>query len=81
MRGVDKLILNHGKMYFLRWALTMAVNLTPVSLTTVINAPLMLLTMMMQLELRISSRMFKKIRKGAQGIIRCMWEDDIGENL
>jgi hypothetical protein len=43
------------------------------------NTPPMLLTMVMQFKWRISSRMFYKIRKGANGIIRRRLEDTTGE--
>jgi hypothetical protein len=51
-------------------------NLPPVSLTPVANLPPVLLTPVVHLDLRISPRIFKKIRNDPNVIIRGLGEGD-----
>jgi hypothetical protein len=51
-------------------------NLPPVSLTPVANLPPVSLIPVVNLELRISPRIFEKIRNGANGILRGLGEID-----
>ncbi len=50
--------------------------LLPVSLTLVANLPPVLLILVVNLELRISPRIFEKIRNGPNGILRGLGETD-----
>jgi hypothetical protein len=51
-------------------------NFAAVSLTPVANLPPVSLILVVNLELRISPRIFEKIRKGPNGILRGLEETD-----
>ncbi len=51
-------------------------NLPPVSLTPAANLPPVSLTPVVHLDLRISPRIFEKIRNGRSGILRYLEETD-----
>jgi hypothetical protein len=51
-------------------------QLPPVSLTPAANLPLVSLILVVNLELRISPRIFEKIRNGPNGILRGLGETD-----